>query len=369
MLFYFFVFAVIAILALLSHGKSSRDQKILSIISAIIIVCFQGFRWRTGTDWEPYLNAFLRPEANREDYEIGHYIFNKAIRLFTGSYTVFLFIQCSIVAICQLKVADYFKVKNGSLVMLMSFVTTPFPIRYTMAVSIFLLSYKYIVENKLIKFIICTLIAASIHQIVIVALPFYFITRRIYSTKILFVVYLSCCMVGLMTELVFTSFRDGMNMVIQLLPEFSQYKLNYYMDEMEAERTLSSIIISYVNGAVFIYLFTKLRYLRYKDDAKYNVLLNLYVFGLAFGRVAITALPYLSRAIACFSGGFILMSILGINALHMKSKNNTTIIQSFTLFGFIIYMFMIYHRQLVYYYPVFVPYFSIFSSSTRTVIF
>lgn len=369
MLFYFFVFVVIAFLALLSNGKSLKDQRIISLISSLVILCFQGFRWRTGTDWDPYLDCFLRPDIFKEDYEFGYYIFNKAIRYFTDSYTVFLFIQCLIIIICFIKFASYFKVKNISLVLLYYFVSTPFPIRYTLAVAVFLLSYKYVVEKQIIKFIIVLFVSISIHQIVVVALPIYFLARKHFSSKSILILYVLSCIIGFMTEFVFNNIFQLANTLFQYMPAFSQYKAEAYLVESDSQRSLFSMISSVLNGFVFICLFLYIRKLYYKEDIKYNILLNLYVIGLCFGRIVIEAIPYLARSIACFSGGFILMIILGIEAIHLRKKRDSILLKSIFLNAMFIYLFVIYYGQLVFYYPVFVPYYSIFSSTTRTVIF
>lgn len=369
MFLYFLIFIILAILSLVSHRKSSRDQMFFACISTVIVVCFQGFRWRTGTDWEPYYECFLKPDVYKEDFEYGYYLFNKVIRNYTDSYTIFLFIQCALIAFCQLKVAHYFNVQNGSFIMLFSFVTTPFPIRYTLAVSIFLLSYKYIVERKLYKFLFFYIIAVSMHQIVFVALPFYFFTRCFYSNVTLFATYFVSCVFGLMSEFVFSNLLQGVNLIFEYLPAFSQYKVNAYLVETESDRTIVSVILSYFNGAFFIYIFTKLRKYNFTSDNKFNVLLNLYVFGLSFGRLVIDAVPYLARAIACFSGGFIIMVLLGIISINLREKKCNNLFQQFVLFLFVVYVCVIYYNQLIYYKPVFIPYYSIFSSTTRTVVF
>lgn len=369
MFLYCFLFIMLAAISILSHRKSVRDQRVFTIISAIIIVCFQGFRWRTGTDWDPYLDCFLKPDDYKSDYEFGYILFNKIIRYLTDSYTVFLFVQCSIVAFCQIRVARFFGVENGSLILFTGFVSTLFPIRFTLAVAIFTLSYIYIVRREIVKFLLCLTISVSLHQMVVVALPFYFFTYRFYSNRFLFIVYFTSCLLGLLGEFVFSHLFDALNLVFNYLPEYAQYKTNAYFIENEEERSLISIIISYVNGAVFIYLFTRIRDAFFPSNEKFNVLLNLYVFGLCFGRAIIGAIPYLARTIACFSGGFIIMLILAVNSMKLRDKRNTLFLQYFLLIALIIYEFIIYYGHLVFYKPVFVPYYSIFSETTRPVIF
>lgn len=371
MYFYFFIFAILAIMALISHGRNARDQRYLGLLSAIIIVCFQGFRWRTGTDWDPYFDCFRFSDSYQVEYvEWGYYMFNKTIKAFTDSYTVFLLIQCSLIAYCYTKTSRFFNVNNVSLVLLYFFACTPFPIRYTMAVAIFMMSYKYIVERKFVKFCIFYALAAMCHQIVLLVLPFYFFCQKSLSTKIYLGIYFTCCAVGLTSEYIFKNLLQAANLIFNYLPEFSQTKMNAYMVESEEERTLVSTMISFLNGAFFIFTFTKVRDKHFADDNKYVVLLNLYVYGLCLGRLVIGAIPYLARVIACFSGGFVLMLYLGICSIkNRKSPYFRLLLQVVLLLLFFIYSAIIYNTSLVQFEPVFVPYYSIFSSTTRPVVF
>lgn len=370
MFLYYFIFTILAIFSFISHGRSQRNQRVFGFLSAIIIVGFQGIRWRTGTDWEPYYDCFRLSDKYQVEYvEWGYYMFNRIIKFFTDSYTVFLLIQCGLIAYCHIKMAEYFNVRNTAFVMLFTFASTPFPIRYTMAVSFFLMAYRYIVERNILKFVICYIMATMCHQIVVFTLPFYFFCQYRYPNKLYFLVYAVCCVVGLMVEFVFSNMLGGIELIFNYLPEFSQNKANAYLVETEGERSLFSTIISFLNGAVFIFLFTKLKDKYFKTDNKYLVLLNLYVFGLCFGRVVIGAVPYLARVIACFSGGFVLMLYLLIASYRFRNFANTRLIQYILLILSFVYASFIYNGSLVKFEPVFVPYYSIFSTTKRAVVF
>ena len=371
MFFYIFIFVILSLLALLSQNRSAKDQRLLGIISAIIVVCVQGFRWRTGTDWEAYYDCFIYSNRFQVEYvEWGYYMFNRIIRYLTASYTIFLLIQCGLIAFCHFKIAEHFQVKNVALVMLCSFASTPFPVRFTMAVSIFLLAYRYVEERNLTKFLVFYIAASMCHQIVALTLPVYFICHKQYSNKFIYIAYAVCCGLGLLTEYVFSNMLNGLALIFNLLPEFSQDKASAYMIESDEERSLISTILSFLNGAFFIFLFTKVKDKFYSSNNKFNILLNMYVFGLCFGRVVIGAVPYLSRINVCLAGGFTLMIYLSILSFKTSKRSTTGFVQKLLILLFILYISVSYFGKVNGEFDdLYIPYFSIFSSTQRIIVY
>lgn len=357
MAIYIFIYFLLFVIALLATMRV-KNRNLLSILSLIIIVCFQGLRWRTGTDWPPYYDCFIVSDKYHVNYvEWGYYIINRCIKSFTDSYSIFLLIECVLIAGCQWIFARQFSVKNIPAVLLYFFAITIFPVRFTLAVSIFLLGYKFIFKRKFIQFLIVYIIACSIHQIIVLTLPLYFIVHRAYKAKVLVCVYVICCFIGIMTDIVFKNLTNAVSLFLIYLPSFSQDKVLYYMQNSEANNSVLSTLISYINGGFFIGLFLYLRQ-KYKDISGYNVLLNMYVFGLSISRVVLTTIPYLARINLCCSGGFILMLLLCIQ--HYKVRNRLICI---TLI--FIYTFLAYNKQIELYPDLFKPYYSVFSSSNR----
>lgn len=64
---------------------------------------------------------FENADDDQLNIEIGYYYFNKIIRLFTDSYTVFLLIECTIIAICQISFAKQFSINNKAATLLYFF--------------------------------------------------------------------------------------------------------------------------------------------------------------------------------------------------------------------------------------------------------
>lgn len=355
---YIGIYSLVGIISILG-GYKIKKQSILTVFVFIMIVCFQGLRWRTGTDWTPYLECFELSNITKVSYvEYGYYLFNRIIRYFTDSYTIFLLIECSIIAICQWIFAIEFKVRNIPAVLLYFFSSSIFPVRFTLATAIFLLSYKYICERKFIKFAIIYVIASSIHQIIALTLPLYFLAAKEYKAKTLLVVYIVCCILGIMTDIVFKNLTEALSLIFIFLPTFSQEKALAYMQEVDGGNPLLAALGSYINGGLFICLFLFIRKKFKFSNPQFNTLLNIYSLGLSFSRIFLSTIPYLARINVCCSGGFILIILLTIQ--NVKSIHRWAFIALALAYIIIPYMGKIEEYQDLY-----LPYYSVFSSIQR----
>ena len=148
-----------------------QNQKIyVLLISVLIILFFQSLRWRTGTDWMPYFDEFKYSlySYNRSDFEPLYKLLNQFIRLFTDNYTCFLIFECAINLFFIISFLKYMPITNPMLGLVYFFVISIFPIRYTLASSIILCSYNYILNKKFIHFCLLIILAFLIHRTAIV---------------------------------------------------------------------------------------------------------------------------------------------------------------------------------------------------------
>lgn len=70
-------------------------------------------------------------------------------------------------------------------------------IRQMMAAVILWNSIKYIIDKKLIKFILVVILAASFHNSALLFLPLYFVSHRIYKAQYVVIAMVGCFMLGL----------------------------------------------------------------------------------------------------------------------------------------------------------------------------
>lgn len=321
---------------------------------------FQGFRWRTGTDWEPYWESFTKPNSATDFAEAGYLLINRLVGLFTDSYTVFLLIQCGFGLYSTYRFSRFCAVNNIAMMMLYSLATTIFPIRMTTAVAIYMFAYQYIVKRELIKYLLVSAISISIHTASVVALPAYFLVNRHYKDLTIIIVYIASCVFGLLSSVVFGGIMDISVLLYAYMGDMAQHKMEAYVVENQGEEMLS--LLSYLNALFFIIIFLYIRKKHFKEAEVYNVLLNMYVLGIAFNRVTNNAIPYLARTTAFFAAGFIVMLLLWIERQH--SVRRAILILLLT-----IYASTFYFAQIDKFKDVFVPYYSIFSPTTRAVVY
>lgn len=84
-------------------------------------------------------------------------------------------------------------------------------LRQVLGATIVWLSFKYVIDRKLWKFIIVFLIACSIHKSAIIVFPVYFITTRKYSSRTIIVIALLLLLIGLspIPNMLFDAYGDA----------------------------------------------------------------------------------------------------------------------------------------------------------------
>lgn len=362
MIVYVLVFWTVSVLSLISNRYN--HSKWPGLLAFCIIVLFQGLRWRTGTDWLPYLNAFLfSNKSNIYNDEIGYFFLNRVIRLLTDNYTIFLLITCGANAYLLKRFADYAKVSNVTCVLLYFFSITVFPVRMSLAVTVFLQAYVYIEKRKLVSYLIVLALSAAIHASAIVALPVYWIVNRRFNTISLLFFYVACAVLGFFTEYVFDNLTQFFSLAFWYQSDFAIGKIDAYMVENENQESPMNLIISLINGGMFILLFSHFRDQFYKDNPQYNQWLNLYVYGLGFNRIFLQTIPYLARVTAYFSGGYVLLILYLLQVIPQKYRTIVLIV-------FSVYLCIVYLRTINgQYQDLYLPYYSIFDDSYRFVVY
>lgn len=367
---YIVIYLIIGLIALIEPNVKKEQRKILLYISASIIVLFQAFRWRTGTDWQPYYDFFNESKNFRNcldsGFEIGYSFLNHCIRNLTDSYTVFLFIECLLNIIFVCLFARYFNKRYSITILLTTFAIGVFPIRYTLAASIIAVSYKYIIEKNFIKFLILNLFAVSIHRSAIIFIPLYFIVRKNYTLKFIIFLYLASIIIGLLTNITLNYIVKISIGLYDFLSIAFQNKLNAYVsDEVPdyAQMTAFRWVLSIVNSSIFIILFYIYKKKYFQSNKLYNIVFNLYFFGICFNRVFLLIIPDFARLTSLFSAGFIVMVIMIITNLKIKNK--------YVFLIFVLFYFFLKYWSTIngYYSDLFLPYYSVFSESQRVVVY
>lgn len=363
---YYVIFILLALLTIIAVGKKRSEKHFIEIVAVFIVVLFQGFRWENGTDWDTYYAMFKYPSDPIYYNEYGWWLLNDIVRkCFNESYSVMLLVQCLLIVLLSVKFAKYAGLNNHTSVIFGCFAGCIFPVRFALASSIVILGYKYIVERNFFKFVIAVLIASTFHIASLLILPFYFVPRRRFSLTVMLLMYFISIIIGFASSMVL-SFLDTLNSVLAVgnLDGDLQDKIDGYMYggiEDYSIRSVTSIVLSFCSGAFFIWLFNYFRNKYYSkhitkydiyQNNLYNILFNLYIFGMCFNRSVAFAIPYLSRIGILASGGAGMLLLLG---MEKKFRNNKDLRIAYLLF--IIYKFVLFNQVLHGQYErLFIPY-------------
>jgi len=221
--------------------KINFNQWLFILLISIVV----GFRYEVGVDWFAYKADYdyfhLRTSTKflNQYYEYGYYLMSSIFgRLQLGSewlfFTISLLTWGVIVkgipkfllplAIFYIFADEYFFWSmNG--------------VRQFVAIAFWLLSIKYIIDKKLLKFVICIVLGSLFHQSVLLVIPFYFLNyNKIYNYKLFVGLFIVSLFLG--------SFKDELlGGVINLLNQYggsstitdrySRYNESVHMSSVE----------------------------------------------------------------------------------------------------------------------------------------
>lgn len=157
--------------------------QVFVLLSALPLFFISAFRYRLGTDYMyTYVPEFYHVLMNdKNHYPIGFYLINRGIQIFTQDPT-WLFVVCAFIFIFFVFQSIY---KNSSCPILSiafllisgHFFLYLNLMRQYVAMAILLFSIQYVIDKKPVPYIICVLIATSIHATAIVFLPIYLFSK------------------------------------------------------------------------------------------------------------------------------------------------------------------------------------------------
>ncbi len=296
--FYFFIFYFVYATIIYSKIVVYNRINLYNIVLFLPLFILGAFRAETvGGDLNNYIPAFI-DICNEESvadvlasgYEPGYSLMNKFIG-YVSSNPRFLLVCTSFLSLigpCYM-ITKYSNNILVSVIMfcMMGFYTTTFNlVRQSIAVSIFFLSIPYLINRNRIKYILCSILAISMHYSAIVLLLAYPLTNK-ELTKERFLLYLT--IVVALYIIVGTSI---LTTIITIF--FPKYNAESIM--MDNSGSGWNLLILYL----FIFLFLFLIYIKKKDTLSLsdrgltNTLIVFLMFALFFQLFA-TAYSFVTR--------------------------------------------------------------------------
>lgn len=247
----------------------------LAFIIPFLIMALRGYNVGTdtsGTYYEIYIKA-LRNNSSVRD--MGYYVINKIAILLFENYRGVLILTSFI--ICFIAYKEIFsESKNPLLSTYLFYATNVYfismnMIRQSIATMIFIISIKYIKDRKFIKYLICILIATSVHTIAILYLPLYFIGSKKYDLKKIIPITL---IISLLSKFLYKYVINILNSIDYFQDYFSWYFTSHYNS---GYLNLYSLLIS-----VFILILVLLGYKKGKDNFNYKLIGTMSALSVMF---------------------------------------------------------------------------------------
>lgn len=323
---------------MISKRCNNKGRKIFIIMSATILLIFSNFRGSIlggiykGNDYDSYQNWFFTIE-NVKISLTNDVLFNLlmlCVYKLTGCFEVFVFIT-SLISIYGIYKFAIDNSKNYTL-LIYYFITFGMyelglsAIRQFLAISIFLMSFKFIHEKKFLKYLIGIIIASMFHSSAAILIFIYpFINLKIkLNKKIIMLVILA------LLAMILVKYGIFQNILIKYVPNYI-YKYANIGEELNSNYTVFLI-------ATFIFIisliFSNIRKELWKfDNCKFLYLCLLMVFSylatlhITFSRM----LQYFMPAVAL---------ILPEELELLKEKND--IIYKIGKIGSIVFFMLIY---------------------------
>ncbi|QNL51584.1 EpsG family protein [Olivibacter sp. SDN3] len=301
-------------------------KHILFWFLSIVLIFISSIRWNVGTDWYAYTDYFSKiegyvdnPETNT--MERGFTYLNYVVYQITGSYTVLL----AIMAILTIGIKASFIYRHKQIMMLGLFLyfcyymADIFAVRQYLAISITLLSIRYIIQRRFTPFLLVIIVAALVHITAVFFVFAYWIYPIRYSPKWMYSILLVALLLGFM-DIGGILTKIAMNMVG--VDSRVGDKLLFYGEEGE-EITVGNPYIAFAIGvakrALFLPIFIAFQpHIDAVNRPRYTGYLNLLIFGNIIYLMFMLSLPVMAR----LSTGFLLFEIfiLGYLVVSIADK-------------------------------------------------
>lgn len=369
---YFTIFFLLFIAGFLDLSDiPSIFRNVVFWLFIFVLIVLGAIRWRTGTDWFSYLIFFTRSNTYTEftsgAFEYGYGLIAYISKSISTDYSLFLaifaFLTISIkgYALKQSRYGEYFLI--SLLIFYCYYIGDIFPIRQSLALSITLFSGKYILEKKLVPFLICVFIATLIHNSSIVFLIAYPIAFVNLKTSTAFFVLISSAIIGYV--LVSLNSFEWLTKIPGLTGD-AQDKLEVYSQiaAQGGDTTGGSNVdpkVSFITGLIRkIVVLVPLVYFRKQLAEKYehfNVFFNLIVFGAVFYFILGSLVQVLKRGASYFD--FFEVLVIPMFIFLGETKWQRIIIYIIVAFYGLAKLYMV----LNYYWDLFIPFYTIFHDS------
>jgi hypothetical protein len=248
-----------------------KKESVLKSLFLIFLVIFLCSGYMTGTDWRMYediYNTIGWHDLKNYSIEKGFYILILLFKSIKIDFWVFLITIKTIIFFVFLHLSKVFNISKW-LYLGLSF---PFfmylfidnPLRNLIAIAIFILSIKYLINNKPIKYILLIILAAQFHISALMLLLIYPIKNMNLSSSTLVILYLTFFIIfSSQTILIYLLYK------ILMFSPFLFGRLNSYLTRINDFEVSGSIIS--LRSIILLGVFFLMIYYRKKIVSNFNL--------------------------------------------------------------------------------------------------
>lgn len=252
-------------------------------VSTLIVL--GSIRWQTGTDWVSYYNYFVSHKTwaqyNDGSFEVLYSLLNYLVRLFSDSYTCFLFVFSFLVIYIKYNIINRFAL-YPTLSFYLFFCTNIgdiFAIRQSLAISILFISIYFMHNKRKFGFFIIVLLATMIHTSSIIWVLSYYIYNKHFNTRFIVMIFIVSIGIGFFGIKLFEAMLNFIFMPFGALGR-TMSKIVFYINDYEEEvYSVSKTIISVGKRFLFIPFFLLFRNRLIRISSHIEGILNLYFWG------------------------------------------------------------------------------------------
>lgn len=359
MLFYLTLFSITGIGSFFELCNINKKKKLfIAIFLMIIYIVVSGLRWNN-TDWGVYYPFFMNNYTlddfwdETESIDKGFGFINFIVKSFTDEYSILLFILAII--IIGLKINFILNFAMFPLLSILfwfgTYMGDIFFIRQSLAISITLIAFRYIVKKQFLYFIFWTLIASTIQVSVLPFILAYFIFRLKIKIRYLILGIIVSLILGRLLD---TSFLLNIAGILNVMPDADRLsgKIDFYMSVGTDDG--SSSLLSYIRRLLFLPLELWAIIKLEKVNYVYRGCINLIVFGYILYFLFNNVSPVVATRI---STAFYFYEVITIPAIFLLVKNiNIKLILFFIL---LVYSLIKYIYAINLYPDAYIPYVNI----------
>ena len=304
------------------------------LIILLIVMLFLCFGYMTGSDWRQYeiMYDYVSTDSSFMFFtEPGYYLYMYIGKLLSLDFwTFFITTKC---ILCYLILRCIYRLLPESFFFSLSVFLCFFafawfidnPMRNLIACTIYLYGYKYIEEQKCIKYILVCIIASSFHFTAIVLLPVYWLANTKIRSSVLVIAYI-------LLNIILFIFPEKINAIFSNIGgEIGQRLLSYFSGDKNEYITSCGFSLGLLfRYFIFYLLITYRKQVEKKFGSPFFYLIVLSIF---IHRIGVN-IPIFTRFVYYYAIPFVVYVSYSCTHFSLKSR------RCYYIFIFIMILFM-----------------------------